>query len=188
MPENNRSARVMEQRAKNYDRFSCLIDKGGNQLIRVGALREGVSMAELIRRAILAYIGLSGIPSGADLEALKAATTTDQAREAIKNLQMNEIHKHLIDEMDQDPVHPDQFDVISYLLWFDKLEASEYIQAIKNVAYSFGKSFETENTGNEYEPVVISRRDVERLRRLLANIEPDAPDEEENPQDIDQDP
>lgn len=84
------SKRVIKQRKQNYDRFSVLTEKGGNQILRVLALREGVSIAEMIRRAILARGGLRMLPYPDTLADLEKVTTKEEAEAALVMIQERE--------------------------------------------------------------------------------------------------
>ena len=62
--------RVAKHRRVAFDRISTLIDKGGKYLLHAQAIREGVSVAEMLRRAVVARCGLRMVPYPEDLDKL----------------------------------------------------------------------------------------------------------------------
>lgn len=80
------SQRVMASR-KTRDQVSFLTVKGGRELLRVLALRDGSTAADLLRYAILLLAGLSEMPSAEDLRSLESVSDEDEASEAISRLQ-----------------------------------------------------------------------------------------------------
>jgi len=89
------SRRVMDQRRKNSALINITVPKEARHLIRAQALREGVSYAEMIRRAILARCGLESWPDFSDRNYLFVVYADDKesADEAIEGLQMDERKK-----------------------------------------------------------------------------------------------
>jgi hypothetical protein len=103
------SKRVMAQRRRDYDRISFVVDKEAKHLIRAQALREGVSSAEMIRRAILARCGLEHAPdySSKKYKAIVSASDKESAISAIEGLQLDEYMKqHEHDQKQDNNLHP----------------------------------------------------------------------------------
>ena len=147
------SKRHMEQRARTYDRITTTIDKGGANLVKVLAIKENVSQAEIIRRAILARAGLNLLPWPGPLAELATVKDQRDAVVAIHRLQMHEcaeeITEHLLEELAAEP--PSK----AYMVQADDLADAELALA--------------KLTQGELK---LTGRDVGTLRRLLANIEP----------------
>jgi hypothetical protein len=83
------SKRVMEQRKRACDRVSFVVEKDLKYLIRAQAMREGVSSAEMMRRAILARCGLDSAPNttSADYNSIRTATTRADAEKALARVE-----------------------------------------------------------------------------------------------------
>lgn len=88
---NEKSLRTMETR-KAYDQVSFLMGKGGRDLLRVLALRDGghTTTTDILRRAVLDAAGLHAMPSADDLAELAAVETPADAETAIQKLQGKE--------------------------------------------------------------------------------------------------
>lgn len=101
------SIRVGKHRKYNFDRVTTLIDKGGRWLLRAQAMREGISVAEMLRRAVLARCGLRMLPYKTDLDALAEVQSQEEAEKAILRLQAkeekDEIIKKVLHELAPEP-------------------------------------------------------------------------------------
>lgn len=101
------SKRVTTHRKYNCDRITTLIDKGGKYLLHAQAIREGVTVAEMIRRSILARAGLRMLPYKPDLDALAEVSNQEEAEQAILRLQAkeekDEIIKKVLHELAPEP-------------------------------------------------------------------------------------
>ena len=94
---NKKSLRTMQAR-QNYDQVSFLAEKGSRDLLRVVAMREGVTVSELLRRCILSAAGLNVFPPPSDLEDLAAIETSKDADAAILKMQSKE---NLSDDLEE---------------------------------------------------------------------------------------
>ena len=149
----------MAQRARDYDRVAFTIDKGGSNLIKALAKREGVSLAELIRRAILARAGLRLLPYPDAPEELKDITDSEAARDAIKRLQVAEmgsnIVNHLLSELSAEP--PTE----KYTVAPTDADRAELLLTLKHIE-------EAAQAGGD---IKITGLDVSTMRRFLSNIQ-----------------
>lgn len=157
---NDKSKKVMSRRKINYDRFSALIDKGGNKLLRVLAIREGVSIAEYIRRAVLARGGLHMVPYPDKLQELDNVTTQEEARKAVRMLQYDEMagetRRMVLQLLEGERKRP--------FVWnADKEDIAE-------IRYVFNEINQAIDSADG-EPVKFSERQIGSLQRMLANIE-----------------
>ena len=163
------SNRVQKQRRENYDRVSVLIEKGGKHLLRVLALREGVSIAEMIRRAVLARGGLRMLPYPADLKRLETVTTQEEARTAVYRMQNNEeaseIIRHVTSALAGEPAQAE---------YTTELTHSD-IASFRNAVQRIEAAIEAEKPEDSVfaPPVTVKLygREIGILRRMLANIE-----------------
>lgn len=163
------SKRVIRQRKQNYDRFSVLIEKGGNQLLRVLALREGVSIAEMIRRAILARGGLKMLPYPDDLAELEEVTTQQEARRAVYTMQAheegNEIMTHLAEAFGGEPPSAE------YTTRMDHADIAEFREAVKRINAAIEAESPEDSVFAPPVTVKLKGREIGIMRRMLANIE-----------------
>lgn len=162
------SKRVMDQRRRDYDRISFVVDKDAKHLIRAQALREGVSSAEMIRRAILARCGLENTPNFASphYNAVISAQDKESATRAIEGLQLDEY----VEARTKSPRK--QLDLDSDLYMTVMLSSQgmqeEYIKSLLDLLDAI------EATKPVFaDPVKIKfpKKNMAVLRRLLANIE-----------------
>ena len=163
------SKRVIKQRKQNYDRFSVLTEKGGNQLLRVLALREGVSIAEMIRRAILARCGLNLWPYDTDLKDLAKITTQEEARSAVYFMQnrenAKEIMRHLVDELGPEPSNAE------YTTTMTHADIAEFREAVKRINAAIEAEHPEDSVFAPSVTVKLKGREIGIMRRMLANIE-----------------
>ena len=161
------SKRVQRHRKQYFDRVSCLIEKGGNALIGVLAIREGIKKAEVIRRSILSRAGLRMMPYPEDLDALAEVETKEEAEYAIMHLQRkeerDEIIKHLLEELAPEP------DSAKYQITVDH---DTRCTLLRLAGYSNEEVADMlkDKWGDE-EQITVSGSDVGHLRRMLANIQ-----------------
>ena len=159
---------VINQRKRNYDRVSVLIDKGGKYLLHTLAKREGVSVAEITRRAVLARAGLRVLPYPQELEALQHVTTQGEADQAIRRLQnheeSNEIINHIIEELSPE-ANSKNFSVS-----VDYADVWELKDAVKKITAAIDQNPPQPLDGDRVR-VELSGREVGVLRRFLANIQ-----------------
>lgn len=160
------SERVAEHRKKNFDRISLLLEKGGRQLVKVLALREDCTSAELCRRAILSRAGLRIFPFPDQIEQLDGVETQKQAQAAIMRLQGSEMAsetvQHIIDNLSAEPSTGQFVAILSESDIADLSFAMKQIQAAIKAAQ--------QNTKKETVTVGLSGRSVGVLRRFMANL------------------
>lgn len=158
--------RVNQHRKYNCDRITTLIDKGGKYLLHAQAIREGVTVAEMIRRSILARAGLRMLPYKPDLDALAEVHTPEEAEQAILRLQAkeekDEIIKKVLRELAPEPDDAEYMlkvdhDTRCALLRMAGLTDQQIADLLRD---QWGKDEEITGTGF----------DVGHLRRLLANM------------------
>ena len=165
------SERVMAQRKRDYDRVSITIPKEGKYLLHAQAKREGVSVAEMMRRAILARCGLENMPTFAHphYHAIVTAETKEDATKAIEGLQLDEY------------LHDNEQGVTTEGVYMTALLSSnrmkdDYIRALLDLLDA------VEDADAEWSPVQIklNKKSLATVRRLLANIEeiPEEPEED----------
>lgn len=158
---NKESDRVMRKRKVAYDRVSVLTEKDGKYLLHAQALREGVSVAEMIRRAILARCGLRAMPdTGSDLyQRVIESKSADDARTAIRALQFSEFVSPPEKESPADSVY--------YTLYLtSEVMRDEYIKVLLDLL----DIVESANLDGE-QRIELDKKRMTDIRRLLANIE-----------------
>lgn len=161
------SQRVMEQRKRDYDTIGFVIPKGGKHLLRAQALREGVTAAETMRRAILARCGLESMPdfSMPHYHSIVTAATKESAERAINGLQLDEyINRHKESTPDDD--------VYMAVMLSSQEMKDQYIKSLLDLLDA------VEDTpipsGAEWTPptrIRITRKTKTIVQRLLSNIE-----------------
>lgn len=77
------SKRKLKQRKRDHDQVSFLIPKGGRRLLRVMAIKERCTAADVIRRAIMARAGLERVPDDNLLDKLDTVNTRKDATSAL---------------------------------------------------------------------------------------------------------
>jgi len=165
------SQRVDRHRKDNFDRVSLLVEKGGRRLLQAMAIREGVSVTEMLRRAILARAGLRLMPYPEELEKIGEIETEAEARAAIRKLQAHEesseIIQHLIDVLSPES------NGTGFSVRMDQADIYEFRDAVARI----NKAIEAEGppTTPMGDPVTVhlTGREVGILRRFLSNIIPD---------------
>ena len=161
------SKRVQQHRKQYFDRVSCLIEKGGNALIGVLAIREGVKKAEVIRRAILARAGLRLMPYPEDLDELAAVETQEEAYAAILRLQANEESGEIITHLLMEELAPEP-DSAKYQI---KVDHDTRCTLLRLAGYSNKEIADMlKNRWGDEENVTVSGYEVGHIRRMLANI------------------
>ena len=159
------SNRVARHRKYNCDRITTLIDKGGKHLLRAQAIREGVTVAEMIRRSILARTGLRMLPYPEDLEKLAEVRTAEEAKDAIIHLQnkeeKDEIIHHVLQAISPEP------DDAKYTFSENTVQACR-----RTLLLAAGVSLDdvVEILKKPAEPVILDGLDIGNLRRMLANM------------------
>ena len=153
------SKRVTTHRKYNCDRINTLIDKGGRWLLRAQAMREGITLAEMIRRAIYARCGLHQLPSKEDLEELSEVRTQAEADYAIKHLQRKEEKEEIYQKVIRTPnkhtmlIDHDTRCVLMKIAGFSDAEIGSLLKR------KWGKE----------ESIQVSDFDTGHLQRLLSN-------------------
>lgn len=153
------SKRVAAHRKFNCDRITTLIDKGGRWLLRAQAMREGITLAEMIRRAIYARCGLHRLPAKEDLEELSEVQTQEEADYAIRHLQRKEERDEIIQKILRKPgTHSMQVDhdsrcVLLKIAGFSDAEIGNLLKS------RWGKE----------ESIQVSEFDTGHMQRLLSN-------------------
>ena len=162
-----KSEYVKRSRRENFDRVSVLIAKGGHQLLRVLALRENVSVAEFIRRAILARAGLKLMPK--ELDDLADVDTQPLADYAVRRFQnienADEIKQHLIEELSPEPP------AAQYTTRLTRADVAELDDAIRRIHAAIDASGAPKTQQSPPVDISLSGREIGVLRRFLANIE-----------------
>lgn len=169
------SKRVNTHRRKNFDRVTILVEKGCTRLLHIAALREGVSMTEMIRRAIIARCGLRVMPYPDQLAELDDVTTPEEARKAILRLQAHEtsseIIQHLIDKLSPEPRDA------QFLATMGQADIHDFRNAVKQINTAIDAEEPEDNVFAEPVTVKLSGLEVGVLRRMLANMIPQDTDE-----------
>lgn len=163
--------KVAKHRKANYDRFSLLVEKGGRRLLQAMAIREGVSVTEMLRRAILARAGLKMMPYPEELEKLDGIETAEEARKAILRLQAHEmsseIMKHVIDRLSPEK------DAAEFTVVMDAADIADFRDAVSKIEKAIEAEGPTLHPMAPSVKVRLTGREVGCLRRFLSNIIPD---------------
>lgn len=173
------SERVMRQRRRDYDRISFTVPKDIRHLIRVQALRDGLSAAETIRRAILARCGLESMPdtAAAAYQAIRDAETKTEAERAISRLQFA-----CPVFLAQDQNDKDRTETATVCLGYEQRNAkSNYVFSLLSMLDAV-EDMPDPPPGNEWQDptsIKIPQGAISALRRLLSNIEIVSDDAEE---------
>lgn len=165
----NESKRVQKQRRENFDRVSVLIEKGGKHLLRVLALREGVSIAEMIRRAVLARGGLRVLPYPAELEKLESVTTQEEAQRAVYQMQNNEtateVMRHLSEALGGEPAQAE------YTTTMTHGDIASFRNAVRRIEAAIEAAGPGDSVFSPPVEVRLYGLEIGIMRRMLANIE-----------------
>ena len=163
------SKRVQRQRKENFDRVSVLIEKGGKHLLRVLALREGVSIAEMIRRAVLARGGLRMLPYPADLAKLETVTTQEEAQRAVYQMQNNEyvveVYRHISEALGGEPAQAE------YTTTMTHGDIADFRNAVQRIEAAIEAAGPGDSVFSPPVEVKLYGREIGIMRRMLANIE-----------------
>lgn len=163
--------RVDKYRKANFDHVSLLVEKGGRRLLHAMAIREGVSMTEMLRRAILARAGLRMMPYPDKLEELTGIETQEEARVAIRKLQAHEesseIIQHLINKMSPEK------DEAGFTVRMDHADIYELRDAMARINAAIEAEGPPSSPMDDSISVRLTGREVGILRRFLSNIIPD---------------
>lgn len=163
--------RVDKYRKANFDHVSLLVEKGGRRLLHAMAIREGVSMTEMVRRAILARAGLRMMPYPEKLEELDGIETEEEARVAIRKLQhheeSSEIIQHLIDVLSPES------DGTGFSVRMDHADIFELRDAVARINAAIEAEGPPATPMDDAVTIRLTGREVGILRRFLSNIIPD---------------
>lgn len=173
------SKRVMEQRKRNCDRISFVVNKDAKYLIRARALREGVSSAEMMRRAILARCGLENWPEMHEwppahgvisYNSMVNCSDKESAARAIEALQQ--------DEFMNANIRTEQDDDTFYIYMPETSMKDEYLDALSDLIAAVDDAEEPWASG-KIAPmhIKISKKSLFIVRRLLSNIDEISDDE-----------
>lgn len=161
------SKRVMDVRKRNNDRVSFLIDKEGKYLLHAQAMREGVSVAEMLRRAVLARCGLESMPDFTQphYQAIVTANSKESAEKAINGLQLDEyVQRH------QETTPAD--DVYMTVMLSSQTMKEEYIKALLDLLDALEDTTAPQADG--WTPptnIKTTRETLAAVQRLISNIE-----------------
>lgn len=145
------SDRVDRHRKENFERISILGEKGTKKLLKAASLREGISVTEFIRRAILARIGLRIMPYPDRLSIIDNIVSADEADKAIRTLQNAETSKEILSKV-LDALSPEGNGKVFNLSDEETQELTSVLMLVKN-RHS------------------ISGYEIGILRRILSNIQ-----------------
>lgn len=170
------SQRVMDIRKRNCDRVSFVVPKDAKYLIRARAMREGISSAEMIRRAILARCGLENWPKMEEwppepgiesYNAMVHCTDKESAAKALEDLQTDEYMNANITTGKVDD---------TFIIYMPKATMrDEYIKALLDLLDA------VEDVDTPKAPpaqIAISKKSLSVVQRLLSNIETPVEDDE----------
>lgn len=163
--------RVDRHRKENFDRVSLLVEKGGRRLLQAMAIREGVSMTEMLRRAILARAGLRMMPYPEKLEELAGIETEEEAQAAIRRLQAHEMSSEIIQHL-IDVLSPES-DETGFSVRMDHADIFEFRDAVAKIDKAIQAQHPQDHPAAPPVTVHLTGREVGILRRFLANIIPD---------------
>lgn len=168
------SERVARIRKRDYDRISFVMEKESRYLIRAQALREDVTSAEVMRRAILARCGLDAMPDTSTplYQAIKDAEIRPEAEEAVVKLQ----------EADRDV----GYDLETYLVTItDREELEAYIIGLLDLLNELEDATDHRPFKNHFrqpaDKLVLKKSSMMAVRRLLSNMRKVEPDDSEEP-------
>lgn len=162
------SERVMSRRKRDYDRISFVMEKESRYLIRAQAIREDVTSAEVIRRAVLARCGLDRMPD----------TTTPQYQD-IKNAEIRPEAEEAISKLQESERNADYKNSSTYLVMIaDKEERDSYIVGLLDLLNSIEDI--TERPPGKFrhlsDKLDIKKSSIMAVRRLLSNLQEVEPD------------
>lgn len=152
------SERVMASRKAAHEQVNFLMEKGGKAFLRAAAIREGVTVAEFIRRAVLARAGLAMLPYPDALKLADDVQGQKEAEEIIELYQENEAASEQAQAFLEifGAEQPSAF----YVVKTSAKDGSDLQPVLLHIAAAL----------KEGERPAISGQHVGALRRLLANI------------------
>ena len=157
------SERVMKIRKRDNDRLSFLMDKESRFLIRAQAIREEVTSAEVIRRAVLARCGLDKMPD----------TTTPQYQD-IKSVELHEEAQQALTRLQDDERDAEKKTFQTYLVTLaGKTAQDEYIGGLLALLDAI-EDIQPPARERGWQPsdkIAIDKRKISAVRRLLSNME-----------------
>lgn len=172
-----RSEKVMEQRKRDYDQLSFVMDKDSRYLIRAQAIREGVTSAEVMRRAILARCGLDKMPD----------TTTPQYQD-IKSVELHEEAQQALTRLQDDERDAEKGTMQTYLVTLaGKVAQNEYIAGLLGLLDEIEDVLPPirDRGWQGADKIVLDKRKISAIRRLLSNLEEVESDDADDYDDID---
>lgn len=155
------SKRVMKQRNRDYDRVSILLKKKEKYLFQAQALREGVSVSEMVRRAVLARCGLENMPR-VDAKAyshITEANTQQSAKAGIRTLQNREL------TAPKEKTRKENETYYTLYISGDQIRR-ETLKALRLMIESVTEAKPCQET-----PIDLQKADLMTIYRLLSNIE-----------------
>ena len=159
---------VKRTRKENFDRVSVLIEKGGNFFLRALAIREGTSIAEFIRRAILARAGLRMLPYPEELDQLSDIETQKEAEYAISHFQRREVtdqsYADLVNSVSSEPTDCD------YQISLSKDDAVAMQSMIARINADITTQELSGNDAGQEITLTITGDELAIVRRSLANL------------------
>jgi hypothetical protein len=164
------SEKVMAQRKRDYDQISFVMDKDARYLIRAQAIREGVTSAEVIRRAVLARCGLNKMPD-----------TTTQQYQNLQSVELHEEAEQALTRLQDDERDTEKEIFQTYLVTLTgRVAQDEYIDGLLGLLDTIEDTqIPTKERGwQPADKLVIDKRKVSAIRRLLANLEEVESDDE----------
>lgn len=157
------SERVMRIRKRDNDRLSFLMDKESRFLIRAQAIREGVTSAEVIRRAVLARCGLDKMPD------IKTPQYQD-----LKSVELHVEAEQALTRLQDDERDTEKETYQTYLVTLaGKAAQDEYIGGLLALldAIEDIQPPAKERGWQGTDKIAIDKRKISAIRRLLANMD-----------------
>lgn len=171
------SERVMKIRKRDSDRISFLMDKESRFLIRAQAIREGVTSAEVMRRAILARCGLDKMPD-----------TTTQQYQDLKNVELHVEAEQALTRLQDDERDTEKETDQTYLVTLAGRDAqNEYIAGLLELLDKIEDLMPPlrDRGWQGADKIEIDKRKISAIRRLLSNMEEVESDDADDYDDID---
>lgn len=166
----SKSAMRNKKARERNDQVSFLMNKGGRELLRLQALRNGVHVADVLRQAAMAAVGLHTMPATEDVAKLAEVKTPAEAEAAILALQSKEAWAPDASMVEWNNAHPRYRVSVNPDEWEALLNMADYIN--EQLAANTKTIMEHPDGVPMFDRlhITISAEELILLQRVVANM------------------
>lgn len=158
--------RVNTHRTKYFDQQPVLLEKGGKGFYKSLANLRGLTVSEMIRRAVLHDAGLNALPYPNDLETVNDLDDRQEISRKLRHLQnVERVHPEIYDAL-ADDAFDDHF-----VVGLDQDDTNALLDLCEAVQKMIHAQKELPDPMAGTRNIIMSGEQIALLRRIIANRE-----------------